>query len=943
MARVVALTDFQLQAGTVNTFALKSLLFLILVSFSQPASASERDLSIDIAAGPILAIEGEGRTVWIGTAVGLFRWDKAPEGKPARVPVHTDKVHALLKDGNTLWVGSEQGLYRWDDPGGGGLPQLTPGSPKSIEKLDKFGTSILMVADGGMFVLMKGAGDEVTHLKQAGLRVRALYPDGVHGLWIGSEKGLFRWDGAGKRPESVPAVEGVEVTSLYKEGSTLLIGTTGGLLRWIGAPAGRPEQPPMLSGARVYSLYKDISTLLISVRGGGLFRLDNVHEGQPVVLDESVVNNFHYEGGSKANLWMGGGVVAEAGLYRWDRRPEERPRRVDAVNTGYVHAFHKTGDTLLIGGDKGLFRLDGQDQPWNAKIRIIDKPSGTVYSNQPLLIKWKVENSDWHIAPEWAEYTVVVENPDRREAEPAGGKVSGRQEFTQPPLPEGTYSLYVKATDLNGKTDVSPREEVVVHSSLKDAILGWVKDSLIAYAALNILTFIILLFLSRWYKKPFDLLMSPWVRKPGLYFGFVLCHVPAARRWVFERYYQRLRKDFGEDRPYVPAEVRGPDGAPVEATSLLGRLSSTPDILVQGGAGSGKTELLKRILRDYCESPNLRGAYKRYRVIPIMIPLREYGDPREPASDATIPELARLALDEKGMWFSDGKFFERLLRAKDFLVLLDGLNEVSIDRQVNRFIAASPGRKLLATSQTALSGSGIRVYHLPQITTEFAKRLLAAFIGEERAARVCQETPERLWEDIKTGYDVRLIQNLVEAGRALPTDRLELYDASLDYASDLYKEEYPLHTLYRHAWGMWKEKKRRFEPNDSLTDTLIEPLVEAKIVVARGRQFEFRHDLMHSYLAACWLARGADSIEIAQEWLSEEGVWDHSRSEQTLVFLFLAELIHTPEELQPIAQFAADGMPLRTRLLLACQETAKKRGWLINVSLYEPSPDLSKA
>src|SRR5215213_11960666 len=67
--------------------------------------------------------------------------------------------------------------------------------------------------------------------------------------------------------------------------------------------------------------------------------------------------------------WMGAGVVAEAGLYRWDSRTDEPPQHVD-INTGFVHRFYRSGDTLWIGAERGLFRLDGQASDWNADLKI---------------------------------------------------------------------------------------------------------------------------------------------------------------------------------------------------------------------------------------------------------------------------------------------------------------------------------------------------------------------------------------------------------------------------------------------------------------------------------------------------------------------------------------------------------------------------------------------
>jgi hypothetical protein len=166
-----------------------------------------------------------------------------------------------------------------------------------------------------------------------------------------------------------------------------------------------------------------------------------------------------------------------------------------------------------------------------------------------------------------------------------------------------------------------------------------------------------------------------------------------------------------------------------------------------------------------------------------------------------------------------------------------------------------------------------------------------------------------------------------------------LFDTTLRSAG----EQYPLHTIYGRAWSLWTEKKRRFATDEELTDELIISLEKAKVVVTRGGKFEFRHDLMRGYLAACWTVREANSIEVTKGRLSEDRVWSLGISEQDLVFPFLAELIQTQDDLRKVAQFAADDPDTKMRLLIACKRAAESKGWAIMVSLNEPSPDLLKA
>jgi hypothetical protein len=929
MTRVVLPVDSSSQTRGINIYALNLLLLLSLLSCNQIALASENDLRIDVNVGAIITIKGEDSTLWLGTSDGLFRWDDTQVGLPQKIDVDTGNVSILLQDNDTLWIGSQKGLFRWSSPKQG-LPRYIQVDTGPVDKLYKFGASLLIGAKNGLFIWHNPDIGIPTRLDLEVSHVAAFYQD-HNVLWIGTKNGLLRWDsGNDKEPVFMPEVKSVEVTSLCKDDSMLLIGTTKGLLRWNNMGVNGPDE--VISGSEISSLHKDEYTLSIGVVWKGLFRWDNVREGQPQLVDKEIrYSSKYYRHGSI--LWIGAEVADEAGLFRWISQKDDKPQRITSVNTGFIHDFHRSYDTLWIGASKGLFRIKGLDTKWDAKLQITSKLPDIIYTDHSVLIRWRVNNFEGRTTPEEVQYRVIIEDSDKREVQLEGEEISGRQEFNVPPLPEGKYSLHVQATDLNGNTIKSHHIELQVNSSLKDIILNWSKILGLIYVLLNILAFIFLLILSRWYRWAFEIFTATWVRRVSIYFGIVLCHISKIRIWVFERYYKELKKEFSEDRPYVTKEIETPDSVLIHPADLLGQIRNAPHILILGDAGTGKTELLKRVLKIYCSFPTLKDAYRQYGFIPIMIPLREFGDPAESGNDSTIQNLAQAALRGMGMWFTDKDFFERLLRRKDFLIILDGLNEVNIDRQVDKFIATSPAVRLLITSQTSLLQSGSQIYRLSPVTPNFAKDLLSAFLGNELAATVFAATAKDFWDDIKSGYDVRLVQNLVTAGCHLPANRLELYAATLNYALTQFSGEYPRYVIYRVAWNMWREKKRRFAPNEELTDVLIKPLLDAKVIIARGSQFEFRHDLMRGYLAACWLAWEASSVAVTKDRLNEPDVWDLSPSEQNLVFPFLAELISAQEALQQVAQFAADEVVRRTHLLVACQVVAANKGWPISVNL----------
>lgn len=906
------------------------LLLMVFSSDLHVVRASEATLQVDVDMGAVLAIEGKEDTLWIGTALGLYRWTDAPRSIP-EVALKVKNVRTLLREGKALWIGTDEGLFLWDDPRQGGNPRLISSSQTSVRKLYLFGNKLLIIATGGLFVWQDGSPGELRHLEAAGPDINWVCQDGNANIWIASDQGLFSWDGVGDAVP-VPLGESLKVTSLHSEGVVLLIGTSKGLLRWIDAPTGNRDW--VFRNTEVYSLYKDTATLLISTKGNGLRGLDDVRTGQWKPIAEDIgTSSRYYRIGSV--LWMGAGPTAEAGLYRWESTTEELPQHMAGINIGFVHCFYKRGDTLWIGADKGLFKLDGLTAKWDAQVKIISKKPSVIYSDYSLPIRWRIDNYGWRTTPEQVYCRVILTNDATGKEEPVeDGEGYGRHSATLPALSSGSYTLYVQATDLNGKTSLSEPFELQVYSTRKDVIWWVVK----IYGLVNIIVTILLIFLSRWYQGAFDIFTSPWMKWGSLYFGFSLCYTRFVRLWVFERYYRELKDTFSEDRPYLTAEIQRPDGTIIEPDKLLSELQKHPHILIQGESGAGKTALLKRLLKIYCQSSSLRRAFRLYGFIPIFVRARDFADPTVTGNDSTIANLARLALGARDMLFHDKGLFERIIRRKDFLIILDGLNEADIDKPATGFVATSPKVRFLATSQTPLSSVDIEIYRLPTMTPGFARELLATFI-KEQADEVYKATTDEFWQDIRSGYDVRLIQNAVEKKLPLPTTRLELFDATIKYAG----KGCSLNTIYAHAWKLWKEERRRFGKDETLTESLIIPLQEANVVVARGSMFEFRHDLMRSYLAACWLVREVDSIEGIKGQLSDERVWNLGMSEQNLMFPFLTELLETQDDLKQIMQFAAEKPIIRVRLFTACKDTAAMKNWSFTLSINETSPDLQTA
>lgn len=193
-------------------------------------------------------------------------------------------------------------------------------------------------------------------------------------------------------------------------------------------------------------------------------------------------------------------------------------------------------------------------------------------------------------------------------------------------------------------------------------------------------------------------------------------------------------------------------------------------------------------------------------------------------------------------------------------------------------------------------------------------------------------------QHLRSGYDVRLVIDLAEAdpeGTKLPHDRIGLYHAAV--AAAWPEGDQRLELLQAAAWKLMSERgpnedKRRLKPDADAPKDLLEQLEAVRersdrsIRLIRGAPpyYEFVHDQMNAYLAACWFA-DRTTVAVMKELLEATKVWQDGLEAQRTLWGFVAAMLDRPR-LEALWIFAGDD-DRRAVLGRALAERAEREGW----------------
>lgn len=358
-----------------------------------------------------VAVDRDGR-VWLGSddaGVEIWRsrtqdWIRLAPGEP-RGLLHA-RVHRLYesRDG-AMWVGTEAGVERivfgGADIAGQRLFQHHRYDPFGLGRgrvmaflEDGAGSLWFGTWDGGASRLDRRYSrfstftpDRVITAELASPAIQALAVEGNE-VWLGSNAGLYRFDGAQLRLQALPATAGLSVVALAIDAERVWIGTGSGLYRF-DVRSGMLSSivlPEAIRTARIRRLAVDGDRLWLHAELHGLYLFES--DRLRLLAHHRMASNAAFiQVFDRQRVVVG----AAEGLYWFDRR-EGRPlgrhnldarqpeTALPALPTGF--ARDAEGKLWLATYGGGLLRMRMDDADDLASYRFIDVTRGRGLANQ---------------------------------------------------------------------------------------------------------------------------------------------------------------------------------------------------------------------------------------------------------------------------------------------------------------------------------------------------------------------------------------------------------------------------------------------------------------------------------------------------------------------------------------------------------------------------------
>jgi hypothetical protein len=882
----------------------------------------------------------------IGADNGLFRYDGSRVLMVASAD-ETGGVMGFLELPGAVLIAAQRGIFRFER----GTVAHVGGDPVANVWFDPFldtPAGVLIQGENGPFRYHDGRVNRVEG-ERTGRIFRVSSVAGAV-LLIG-DNGLFLFDGT--RAARVPGESTGSVASALDTASGLLLPAAKGLFRVDGRRVARVAGEPIVGVTGLYP----VSNGVLVIADHGLFRSDGVRvvaiPGAPV--------------GGVSGVYDGPGgplLPSERGLFYYDGG---RLIAVPGAAAGAFPRFHRDRDTVLILAENGLLRVILQPLS-AARVRLENAAdlNGSAPSKIGILTVWSVEHA---CAAYASQLDLQVIARDRNDDDRASGRAVGFQpqsdgEVFQASLPiadPGRWTLRVVSAAGGTRRNVgAPAEPVAFVVAGSPNILSWLQAHWQTIASAAVLLLIMLnlavLVAARYSAGAWRLATDEaWGKTALLPQRLLLRHWQPAQLWLLDLYV-RQRRDAraGRPVPFLPLPLSGAGGAVIDSDMVHASIPTARHVWVQGGSGMGKTAMFLHLQERHFSGTEATSfaIFRRDRYVLVPIAARRFPEAPfdEKGGSAWLVACVLSLLSEGGLAFEDRNLLRAMLARGTLAIAMDGLNEVARDQAVLAFAAEFPAAPIFATSQEA-QGPPFQVWHLPATIAEHVDGLLALYIGRQHGEVLAQRLRQSgLIQHLRSGYDVRLLVELARGDPkrvTLPTDRLGLYEAAVRAAWP--PGDNRLELLRAAAWKLMSERgpnedKRRLKPDEDAPADLLENLetvrersgLSIRLVRATPTGFEFVHDQMNAYLAACWLA-DRPTISVIRDFIETSKVWQDSLEAQRTLWRFFAAKLDRAV-LEALWIFAGDD-DRRAVLGRALAEQAEREGW----SLTRPSGKTAEA
>jgi ligand-binding sensor domain-containing protein len=354
-----------------------------------------------------LAEDGAG-ALWVGTTKGLARLQGEQISiPPANSALPSVTVNALLEDGTgSLWIGTNRGIARlregrlealtsheglsqdlvralatdregslWIGTDGGGLNRLHEAGVATLSSRDPQwpDSTNTLLDDGAGGLWIGGYGGQLARLRNGVITmvpthgalgtgpVRALARDADF-LWIGTDEGVFTYDGVHFTPRSGSdgLARGAVRAILCGRTGTLWVGTDGeGVARREGTRFVHYREEDGLAGNRVRLLHEDRQgRIWVGTYGGlSLFHDGGFTNYGPSEGQRLLARSLHED--KDGTLWLG---TFGQGLFRFrDGRLSGVNRRQGLLSDTVYAVTEDAAQNLWLSGNTGIFQVAKQD------------------------------------------------------------------------------------------------------------------------------------------------------------------------------------------------------------------------------------------------------------------------------------------------------------------------------------------------------------------------------------------------------------------------------------------------------------------------------------------------------------------------------------------------------------------------------------------------------